>query len=76
MTKISVKIFAACSDGGDGSVSVHLVNTREEALEKLDRTEEELENGCFGMIEKVTVNLVEKDGKWVLKDSIYLNIET
>lgn len=78
MTTIKLKLFAACSDGGDGSVSVTLVNSREEALEHLDRTEEELEEGCFhddGSIEKVNVTLIEDEGKWILKDSVTISAE-
>lgn len=50
----------------DGSIGVCLFNTREEALESLDRTLEELDNGCFyddGSLEEVNLEFKEVDGK-------------
>lgn len=39
------KVSVAVKDLGDGSQSVCIFNTREEGLEYLNRTEEELEEG-------------------------------
>lgn len=68
-----IKLFGAARDGQDGSYSVELFNTRQEALNELDRTEEELSNGCFhedGGIAEVVIELV--DGK--LKKPVYISL--
>ncbi len=75
MANKKIKLFVACSDGWDGSVSATLFNTKKEALEELNRSEEELENGTFyddGMIIEVKAEITV-EGK--LAKPIRLNIE-
>lgn len=42
---MEINLFASYRDLGDGSFSIRLHNTKEEALSILDRTEKELECG-------------------------------
>lgn len=61
---MKITLHAAYRDGQDGSFSVKLFNTKDEALKHLDRTEEELEEGNFyddGAYEELTLDIV--DGK-------------
>ncbi len=67
-----IKLFASYSDGQDGSFSIALHNTREEALERLGRTEEELKKGCFyedGAIEPLELE-IDSSGKLMNNVSI------
>lgn len=73
---MKIKLILAASDGGDGSIKVNLVNTREEALEILERTEEQMndKNHCFyddGLIEEIELEI--EDGKLV--KPFWINIE-
>ncbi len=69
-----IQLFAACTDGQDGSYSVKLFSTRAEALKKLNRTEEQLSEGCFyedGCIEEVVLDV---DSKGKLKKPVNISI--
>lgn len=62
---MKIKLFAACSDRRDGSHTVKLFNTKQEALDELDRTEEQLESGdtCYyedGVLEEIVLDIDEK----------------
>lgn len=67
---MEIKAFAACWDGGDGSTSVVIYPTRDEALKSLNRTEKQLEEGVYyddGIIREV---FIEIDNKGELSKSI------
>ena len=71
---MKLKLWLYSSDGGNGSFNVGLVNTKEEALEKLDRTEEEIEDGCFyddGIIQEIELDIENEK----LVKAFYINIE-
>lgn len=71
---MKIKLFIAASDGQDGSFSVKLFNTKEEALGNLKRTEEELQNGTFyddGALEEIELEL-DEEGK--LKESVWFSV--
>lgn len=75
MDKMKIKLWVSAKDMGDGSVSVCIINTKEEALDKLNRTEEEVENGCFyedGMFEEILLD-IDENGKLV--KPVYITIE-
>ncbi len=58
------RAFIAMQDNGDGSQGVFIGNSREECLEHLDRTEEQLEDGTYyddGIIIEREFNLEELD---------------
>lgn len=70
---IKLNVFAACRDNGDGSTDVTIFNTEQECLDRLGKTQEEIENGCYyddGIIRPLTIKLT-KDGK--LAEPIYIN---
>lgn len=70
---MKITLHAAYQDGQDGSFSVKLFNTKREVLKYLDRTEEQLEEGCFyddGAYEEVTLEIV--DGK--LKNPVSISV--
>jgi len=70
-----IKLWLSASDGGDGSINVNLNNTKEEALEAINSTEEEIENGCFydnGLIEEIELSF-DENGQ--LTESFHINIE-
>ena len=70
-----VNLVLSAKDCGDGSITVELHNTKEEALTSLNRTEQQLEDGCFyddGMIEEITLELDENNK---LVKPFYINIE-
>lgn len=59
---MKIKLFAAFRDGWDGSYSVKLFGTRDEALKHLDRTEEQLEDDNVyedGAIEETEIEIDE-----------------
>lgn len=75
--QIKLNLFGACTDGQDGTFSMTLCNTRKAALKILEKTEEELEDGCFyddGAIAEVELILIEKDGKLQLKSQSLISI--
>ena len=78
MSKITVSAYAVMKDCGDGSQSFLLAGTKEEALTCLDRTEEEIEHGCFyddGAFREVSFELEEKDGKYVVTKGFFVDTD-
>lgn len=72
---MKIKLFVVSRDGQDGSFSFNLVNTKEEALKKLNRTEKQLEEGCFyddGDYQEIELEL-DKNGK--LLNNPYISFE-
>jgi hypothetical protein len=77
--EIKLKCFVVLQDGGDGSQSCSLVASKKEALETLDRTEKELEKGCFyedGAYKEVTMKFDLTDGKLTLIDGFYVSSDS
>lgn len=74
---IKVKAFAAYRDGQDGSCSVSICGTRELALENLDRTEEQLQQGNMyedGAIDEIEIEVEQQaDGTFVLINAPYFS---
>lgn len=72
---MKIKLWLATSDGQDGSFNVDLYNTKEEALESLDRTEQEVKKGSFyedGIIEQIELD-IDEEGR--LNEPFSINIE-
>ena len=72
---MKINLCLSASDCGDGSFSVFLHNTKEEALENLNRTEEQLENGCFyddGMIQNISLD-IDENGKLLVPFGINID---
>ncbi len=64
---MKVTVFATYTDGQDGSFSVSLHGTKEEALEDLGKTEEELEEGNIyedGAMEELNLEF-DENGKLI-----------
>jgi hypothetical protein len=62
---MKIKLFLAATDGQDGSYTVTLFNTKQEALDDLEKTEEELNEGCFyedGQIQEMEIE-IDENGK-------------
>jgi hypothetical protein len=77
--ELKLKCFAVLKDCGDGSQSCSLVASKEDALESLDRTEEELKEGCFyedGAYKEVTMKFDFTDGKLTLIDGFYVSSDS
>jgi hypothetical protein len=72
---MKINLWLTSKDCGDGSYTVSIVNTKEEALEILDRTEEQLSEGNTyedGYLEEITLEL-DENGK--LTKPFCINIE-
>jgi len=72
---MEINLWLTSKDCGDGSYTVQLVNTEEEALTVLDRTREELDEGNTyedGYTEEITLQ-IDETGK--LLKPFYINIE-
>lgn len=65
--KIVIDAWMTFEDGQDGSYSIQLFGSREEAVKKLGKEPEVLYED--GGIEKVKIEIVNKGGKWVIKKS-------
>lgn len=71
---MKINLVVSYMDGGDGSHNLKLHNTKEEALKRLNRTEEELQLGNIyadGAIEEITLEI--EDGKLI--NEVYISIE-
>ena len=69
-----LNLWLSANDCGDGSITVQLNNSKQEALDSINQTEESIANGCFydnGLIEEVHIEVEE--GKLV--EPFYINIE-
>ena len=74
--KLKLKCFAVLRDCGDGSQACSIVPTKEDALESLDRTEEQLADNCFyedGCYKEVTMEFELTDGVLSLTDGFYVS---
>lgn len=73
---MKIKLWAACTDDWDGSFTVRLVNTKEEALHALgDKTEEEIDEAGFhdaGEIREIEIDFDPETGK--LNKRFFINI--
>jgi len=71
---MNVSLWLSATDDGDGSVSVYLNNTKEEALANLDRESEEDVKSFYddGLIKKVSLEI---DEFGFLMNPFYINIE-
>ncbi len=72
---MKLKLWLSAKDLGDGSFSIQLDNTKVEALEYLERTEEEIHDGCFyddGMFKEIELE-IDENGK--LLKPFYINID-
>jgi len=75
--EIKLDLFLTRKDCGDGSITIGLFKTRKECLERLNRTEEQLENGSpydDGTIDEVSITLELIDGVPSLKEGFYENL--
>jgi len=71
---MKIKLWLSAQDCGDGSNSVYINNTKEEALKSLGKqSEEEIDNYYDdGMIEEIELE-IDQNGK--LLKPFYVNIE-
>lgn len=67
--KIKIDAWVTFQDGQDGSYSVRIFGSRKEAVESLGKEPEVLYED--GGIDKVELEIVNKDGKWILKSNDY-----
>lgn len=77
--KKQMKVWLAAVDCKDGSQAGYFYNTKEEALESLDRTEEELNKGTFyddGAIKEITINVLDSDGVLTLEKDFGFDTDT
>jgi len=70
---IDIDAWLTFEDGQDGSYSVHLVGTKEEAI-KIIGTDEPESIYDDGAIEPVKIKLMNKNGKWVIVSNSYVPI--
>lgn len=73
--RMVIKVFWSYKDGQDGSHSIKLHSSKEEALNRLDRTEEELEDGDIYNDGSFGETLLEVDGKGNLLKEVGIYIE-
>ncbi len=69
---MEIKLFASYMDFGDGSFGIKLHNTKDEALDRLGRTEKQLENGNIyddGAIKPLILE-INNEGKLINNPSI------
>jgi len=74
--KLELNCFAVLRDCGDGSQACSIVATKEDALESLDRTQEQLDEECFyedGCYRQVTMKFELTDGVLKLTDGFYVS---
>lgn len=72
---MKINLWFSYRDGMDGSHSIKLHNTKEDALERLNRSEEEVKQGNIyddGYFEEITLE-IDEQGKLVKE--VYLLIE-
>jgi len=72
---MKINLWFSYLDGMDGSHSIKLHNTKEAALERLNKTQEEVEQGNIyddGYFEEITLE-IDEQGKLVKE--VYLSIE-
>ena len=71
--------YGAYSDGWDGSFNISLFNTKQEALDSLERTEEQLEKGSHyddGALIKLDAVFILEGGEISLKEPLHISIDT
>ena len=74
---MTINCFLTKKDCGDGTVTICLFKTRQECLDKLNRTEEQLEEGDTyndGCIEEVSLEVEAINGVLCLKKGFNINI--
>lgn len=71
---MKIKIFAAYRDGMDGSFSIRLFGEKQKALDHLDRTEEQLEEGNVYDDGAIAETEIEVDDQGVIIKSGHLSI--
>lgn len=70
---MKISLWLSATDDGDGSISVHLNNTKEEALATLGKESEEEITNMYddGFLEEITLNIVDN----ALVEPFWINIE-
>lgn len=74
---MKITLFAAYTDGQDGSFSIRIYNTRQEALDKLGKTEEDLEEGNIyddGAVEELNLEGHIEGDEFILDKPAYFSV--